>query len=239
MRSRLSEAAGAALNALYPRHCPCCHEILKDQKALICPECRESLSPIRDPRCVSCGRPVREEEELCSDCLRHPHVFDAGRAVFMYDDVWKLSIEKFKYYGCREYGDFYAEAMYRILRPALSVWQPELVIPVPLHPRKKRMRGFNQSWYLAKRLGEKAGIPASEDVVRKIRDTKSQKKLDAAERRRNLEDAFRVTGPVAGRRILVVDDVYTTGSTMDAMASALKKKGASGVCYATFCMSMR
>ena len=98
------------------------------------------------------------------------------------------------------------------------------------------MRGFNQSAYLAERLSGYTGIPADCSLVKKVRQTKSQKKLDAAGRRKNLQAAFQVRERVDGRKILVVDDVYTTGSTMDAMASCLLENGAKEVFFLTLCM---
>jgi len=115
-------------------------------------------------------------------------------------------------------------------------WNPDLIVPVPVHRTKLRMRGFNQAAFLAEKLGDYTGIPVRQKLVLKIRKTKSQKKLSAVQRRKNLEEAFLVNEDVLGKRILVVDDVYTTGSTIDAMASCLKKKGASAVYFLTVCI---
>ena len=114
-------------------------------------------------------------------------------------------------------------------------WTPQLIVPVPLYPGKKRMRGFNQAAYLAERLSGYTGIPWDEQLVRKIKKTRSQKKLNAAERRRNLKKAYLVTGKISGLTVLVVDDVYTTGSTMDAMAMSLREAGAEEVYFLTVC----
>ena len=97
------------------------------------------------------------------------------------------------------------------------------------------MRGFNQSEYLAERLGRYTGIPVDPDLVQKVRRTPSQKKLTAVQRRKNLESAFRVTRKISEKRILLVDDVYTTGSTMDAMAMCLQEAGAKDVYFLTVC----
>lgn len=157
----------------------------------------------------------------------------------MYDDKMRRSITRYKYYGCREYGDFFAKAMYRYAGRELERWRVDLIVPVPMDKAKQRMRGFNQSAYLAERLSEAAHIPAALQLVEKIHKTKSQKKLSASQRRKNLEDAFLVKRQVTGRTILVVDDVYTTGSTVDAMAACLKKKGAKKVYFLTVCTGRR
>ena len=235
-RTALSKRRRGILNILYPRCCPVCHRILPDQTSLVCMECAEDLRPVKTPFCLKCGTPVAQGEEFCRACRRAEHLFDCGRGVFSYDDVWKKSIEKYKYYGCREYGDFYAEMMVRCASGDRRIRQADLVVPVPLHEKKKRIRGFNQSWYLAARVACQMGIPARESAVIKLHETKSQKKLSFPERRRNLRDAYEVRESVTGRSILVVDDIYTTGSTMDAMAEVLYRAGADRVCFLTFCV---
>ena len=148
----------------------------------------------------------------------------------------RRSVTRYKYYGCREYGDFYARAMYRYAQKELREWNPDLIVPVPVHRSKERMRGFNQAAYLAEKLSCYTGIMTDTNLVRKVIKTKSQKKLNALQRRKNLEKAFAVSEEVRGKDILVIDDVYTTGSTIDAMASCLKKKGAENVYFLTVCI---
>lgn len=219
----------------YPRRCPVCQKILKDQKRMICPQCETMLHPIGHPRCFKCGKPV-EKGEFCRDCQKRKHMFEQGRGIFVYDSSMRRSVTRYKYYGCREYGDFYAKAMYRYAKMELREWKPDLIVPVPVHRYKERMRGFNQAAYLAERISRYTGIPADMGLVQKNIKTKSQKKLNALQRRKNLEKAFCVTGDVRGKDILVIDDVYTTGSTIDAMASCLKKKGAENVYFLTVCI---
>ena len=234
--TELTKRKHGLLNILYPRCCPVCHRILSDQTSLVCGDCAQNLPFIRSPFCMKCGTPVAQGEEYCRDCRRSEHVFDCGRGVFLYNETWKKSIEKYKYYGCREYGDFYAELMARCALGDRRIRRTDLVVPVPLHERKKRIRGFNQSWYLAARIAGKMGIPATETAVVKVRETRSQKKLSLSERRRNLSAAYEVTEPLTGRSVLVVDDIFTTGSTMDAMAEILYRAGADRVCFLTFCV---
>lgn len=226
------------LDIFYPRCCPICQKILKDQNRMICQKCEKAMRPIAHPRCYKCGKPI-EQGEYCKDCSTHRHYFEQGRGIFVYDDQMRRSITRYKYYGCREYGDFFAKAMYVYARRELREWKPDLIAPVPMDKAKQRMRGFNQSAYLAKRLSEDTHIPADLQLVEKIHKTKSQKKLSASQRRKNLEDAFWVKRQVTGKTILVVDDVYTTGSTVDAMAVCLKKKGAKKVYFLTVCTGRR
>lgn len=184
---------------------------------------------------MKCGRPVKVEEEYCEDCKKDVHHFTEGRSIFLYGEIWRQSLVRFKYYGCREYGDFYAKAMYVFGKKYLERWKPELIVPVPLHSRKKRMRGFNQAAYLAERLSSLTGIPWDDQLVQKIRSTRSQKKLNAIQRRQNLKDAYLVKRKIPFFSVLVVDDVYTTGSTMDAMAMCLLEAGAGKVYFLTVC----
>jgi ComF family protein len=135
--------------------------------------------------------------------------------------------------------DFYARAMYRYAQKELREWKPDLIVPVPVHRSKERQRGFNQAAYLAEKLGHYTGISTDVNIVQKVLKTKSQKKLNALQRRKNLEKAFCVTGDVRGKNILVIDDVYTTGSTIDAMAGCLKRKGAGNVYFLTVCIGRR
>ena len=227
------------LNVLYPRCCPVCHKVLKDQDRLICERCEKKIRPIGQPRCCKCGKPVQEMQEYCTDCAGHPHIYEQGRGIFLYDDRMSQSVTRYKYYGCREYGEFYARAMYVYAGRDLQRWKPDLIVSVPLHKSKKRMRGFDQAGLLAEKLGEYTGLPVEGDLVKKIKKTRSQKKLSAFERRRNLEAAFEVTGTLNGEKILIIDDVYTTGSTVDAMAQCLKKKGAGKVYFLTVCIGRR
>lgn len=224
------------LNLLYPRHCPVCHKILKDQKRLICPACAGKLQAIRSPYCLKCGRPVKEEEECCADCRKRSHVFTEGRGIFLYDEKMKESLMRYKYHGHREYGDFYAAAMCRYARKDILRWAPDVIVPIPLHRKKQRQRGFNQAEYLAERISTFYGIPAACRLLKKTKATRSQKKLSASERRSNLKGAFYAEGELHGKTVLLIDDVYTTGSTMDAAAECLREKGAGKIYFLTVCI---
>ena len=89
----------------YPRCCPVCQKILADQRRMICPECEKELRPIGHPRCYKCGKPI-ETGEYCRDCQKHRHMYEQGRGIFVYDGIMRRSVTRYKYYGCREYGDF-------------------------------------------------------------------------------------------------------------------------------------
>ena len=105
-------------------------------------------------------------------------MYEQGRGIFVYDGIMRRSVTRYKYYGCREYGDFYARAMYRYAQKELREWKPDLIVPVPVHRSKERQRGFNQAAYLAEKLGHYTGISTDVNIVQKVLKTKSQKKTE-------------------------------------------------------------
>lgn len=137
-----------------------------------------------------------------------------------------------KFSNRREYLDFYAEAMVFRAGRQLSLWRPQRIIPVPMHWIRRRKRGFNQSELLAEKIGKLTGIPVMMHAVRKQRNTKDQKELSGQERRINLKNAFEVTEDLSGiRSVLVIDDVYTTGSTMDEISRVLRRAGVKDIFF--------
>ncbi len=223
------------LNILYPPRCPVCQEILPDGRMLVCPRCARTVLPPPQPRCMCCGKPLSGEAELCRDCRRGKRLFTEGMGIFLYDEKMKSSILRFKQNGHRCNARFYAAAMAFYGQERLRRWRPDLMVPVPMHPADRRKRGFDQAALLAQELSDLTGIPWAGSLVVKVKRTPSQKTLDAAGRRRNLTAAINVTGSVTGLRILVVDDVFTTGSTMDVMARKLRSAGAAQVYFLTVC----
>lgn len=224
------------LNLLYPPRCPACNRILEDKRRSICPECEQAFHPVSENYCMKCGRPVEETEEYCLQCRQKDRKFSQGRGVFLYNTQMKQSLLRYKFYGSREYGRYYAESICRYAGEDIKRWKPDVIVPVPMHRRKVKMRGFNQAEDLAERIGVFMGLPVAEDIIYKVKETRSQKKLDAKDRKKNLQDAFRMAYPVNGLTILVVDDVYTTGSTMETIAKCLLESGAKKVFFVTLCM---
>lgn len=225
-------------NLLYPHRCPVCHDILMDQKSLICPECLLQLRPLKEPFCKKCGVPVSAEDEFCSDCRTGERSFSQGRGIFIYDKQMRSSVLMFKYGGRREYGRFFSAAMCYYGREFVSFCRPDLVVPIPLHRSKKKRRGFNQAAVLSEGFQKYLGLPVSEEALVKVHKTGSQKKLDKKSRRDNLKDAFRADPMVKGKRIILIDDVFTTGSTVEAASESLKKAGAEEVFFMTLCMGV-
>ncbi len=224
------------LDLLYPRRCPVCHGIAPRDRR-ICGECRKKLPVITSARCRKCGKPVADRQVLCSDCMRVRHLYTQGAGIFRYDDVMRSTVAYFKYKGRQEYGETLGRLMLESSRDLLALWKPDAVIPVPVHAARLAERGYNQAELLAAPLSEGSGIPLVRDLLVREERTKAQKKLGAEDRRRNLSGAFRCArGKAVPGRVLLIDDIYTTGSTVDACAGTLLKAGAFQVFFLTLCI---
>ncbi len=231
------KTAGFLLDLVYPRRCPVCDGLLPFGGPLICNSCRGVPKPVREPRCRKCGKMLLSEaREYCADCMSMRHSFDRAVSMFLYDSAMQASIYRYKYGNRREYADYYARCMASFLGPEIRSFRPEALVPVPLHRSKLKQRGFNQAELLAVRLGELLEIPVEAGLVKRVRETAPQKTLGREERRKNLKRSFTLCGnDVKLSRILVIDDIYTTGSTVDELSSVLKKGGAREVYAAALC----
>lgn len=214
-----------------------CHDIVQPKGELICRSCAGKIQPIQEPRCKKCGKPIEKEElEHCADCTRREHVFEEAAGIFPYDKTMRESLMKCKYGGRKEYLDYYGQMMVRHGGKFLTRWQPQAIVPIPLHKIQMRQRGFNQSACLAHALGEALEIPVQEHMLEKNRKTRPQKELEENQRRRNLLGAFSPGKEFCPlHSIVLVDDVYTTGSTVDEAAKCLKKAGAGDIYVLTLC----
>lgn len=223
-----------ALSLIFPRRCPVCGQIVMPRGGLICPPCVKKLSWVSGPRCRRCGKEVADETiEYCFDCSRRRHAFEEGMALINYNETASRSMAQIKYKNRREYLDFYAEAMLRRLGRKILRLSPDIILPVPVHPSRRRIRGFNQAEELARRLSEGLGIPYSAGILTRTRKTSPQKSLTPSERFKNLEQAFSARPlPKEVKTVLLVDDIYTTGATMEACARVLKKNGIQTVYFA-------
>lgn len=223
---------------LYPRRCPLCDGLLADREKYICASCRGKIRFIEGPRCMKCGRPLRSTAvEYCDNCRRREHPFVRGFAPFVYRNLCQESLMRFKYDHRAEYAGFYGAAICGFGRELLAEWKPQLILSVPVHRRRLIKRGYNQAEQIANAVSKQTGIPASDRLIRRRRNTKPQKGLTPEERRRNLAGAFTVSkGARFPERVLLVDDIYTTGATMDAMTEVLLKHGVKKVYVA--CVSI-
>jgi ComF family protein len=206
-----------AARLLWPARCAGCDGFVPE-RCSFCDTCAAGLMPISDG-CSRCALPERR----CA-CQRSPPPFAAAQAVFLYDEVISRALLRFKHGGRVDL----ARPLGRLLRPFLQT-DADAILPVPLHPRRLRARGFNQALELARAAGPRA--PLWVDSLRRRRDTPSLGHLSPQERRALVADAFAVPDPrrVVGKHLLLVDDVMTTGATAAACATALLQAGASAV----------
>ncbi len=232
---RLKESV---LSMLYPRRCPVCDGIPAPRGRRICPDCVRKLQFITEPVCKCCGREIREPEgEYCQNCLKHQFSFDYGIALMNYTDEAARSMAAIKYKGRREYLEYYGAEAVKRCGEKLRRMQVDALVPVPVHPERLRKRGYNQAAVLAEEISRGLGIPVYEPLFR-TRNTKALKELNASQRRRNLQEAFRSEPlPPDVQRVCIVDDIFTTGATMEACTRALLNAGARHVF--SFCLCMR
>lgn len=235
----MNKIAEHLLDWIYPRRCVFCDDLLGRKEKYLCADCREKLPvPIREPRCKKCGKPLLgREQEYCYDCSRYEQMYDRGIGIFLYKDPLKQALMRFKFNGRKEYGEFLGKLLCMYGSKFVAQIQPEVILPVPIHKKKRSVRGYNQAEVLAMEVSRGFSIPIRTDLVLRKKFTKAQKELDRKERKKNLEEAFFVTKE-AGRyqSVLVIDDIYTTGSTVNAIAGKLKKRGVKEVYFLSLCM---
>lgn len=210
--------------------------------AMLHPECSKKKDLIQEPVCMKCGMPLTSpEEEYCPVCLCEPdRGWDFGRSLFPYHGALGNALGLVKKEGTREYVRFFAKQMKESRQAFIKRMSPECIVPVPLHPAKQRSRGFNQAELLAEALGEETGLPVRL-LLLKQKKTKDQKSLGKAQRIKNVKDAFAVDdgemGSAVPKTVLLLDDVFTTGSTLTACADVLKKRGVERVVFLCVCVA--
>lgn len=227
----------AGLGFLFPRCCPICDEIAPVGE-MICPDCRRKVKYVGRQTCLRCGKPIETRRaEYCYDCTKKRHEFDQGKSVFLYTDGIKQSMYRFKYQNKREYADYYAREAVQQYGRWLAERAPEVIIPVPMYRAKKKLRGYNQAEAFAEALGRETGLPVEKNLIERTRNTIPQKKLNDIDRKKNLKGAFQVKQNIVEyKKVLLVDDIYTTGSTMDAVAKELRAAGIENIYF--MCVSI-
>mgnify|MGYP004658016737 CR=1 FL=1 len=203
VKAKLRKWCDGVLRAVYPVHCPVCDELVDEPGEKICAECLGKIKLLTPPWCMRCGRKVQEGEEYCRDCREKRHAFDRGRALYEYTDA-AAAIYRFKYAGRREY---FLLCTSNICHTVIK-------------------------WY--EDLSRRLGIPVYPKMLVRVRNTVPQKKLNPQERQNNLKKAFNIgRNDVKLKVILVFDDIYTTGSTIDEAARALREAGAEKIYFIT------
>jgi ComF family protein len=234
----------AFLDIIFPPRCHVCRCFLAEPTDIhLCDSCREKVIIVRSPLCTICGVPFATEngiDHTCGHCLTTRRPFAGARAAARFEGPLQELIHRFKYgnkiHLSRPLGLLTATVL-GDFHPAVSA---DCIVPVPLHRRRLRERGFNQSQLIGRILAKSWEIPLSVHNLRRIRWTTPQTGLSAAERERNIRGAFAVVKPdrLEGKRLLLVDDVYTTGSTVTECAKTLRQSGAKEVYVVTVARSV-
>ena len=233
----LQNMLDTGIELLYPARCPGCDEVIMPGEEL-CGICRGSIHTVQEPVCKRCGKPMQDERgEYCTDCRKRKHVYRQGKAVFVYRGVIRQSMYRFKYSNKREYAVYYAKVAASLYGDWVKRNGIEVLVPIPMYKGKQRRRGYNQAEVFARALGRELGIPVDTEMVSRVRNTTPQKELSDKERRHNLKNAFQLTPNIVEyKQIMLIDDIYTTGSTMDAVAEVLLSGGAKNIYY--ICISI-
>ena len=229
----------AGLALIYPENCQLCHrERATPRDGVVCSQCWTQVRFLRPPYCSRCGLPF--DGELtgtfeCTNCRELEFHFRFARAAVVAKTVVLEAIHRFKYSRALWFENFLAGLLLREAVPALDPHEWDSIVPVPLHSVKQREREFNQSELLARRLMAATGIPCRPKLLRRILPTATQTLLSREKRASNMKGAFAVPDGIRleKQRIIVLDDVFTTGATTNACARALRGAGATDVCVWT------
>lgn len=236
---------GWVLDWIYPPRCRFCGEPLPGhEEEYFCSACREKIRIVSHPFCPTCGRPFLDgggEDHLCGYCLMRSPYFERARAWACYPTEaieghpLREVLQRFKYGRKLSLGKPLGRLMARDCAPFFHGCAFDVIVPVPLHPKRLRWRGFNQALVLARAVGRGWGVPVDPFILVRSRETPPQTQLAEEERRKNVRGAFALDQrkTVKGKIVLLVDDVYTSGATVNECSRALRRGGAKGVCVLT------
>ena len=226
----------STLDLIFPRACYHCKRILRgESNPCFCSDCWSTIAFLEDPRCPSCGKPFVSKVALsyspghrCGDCRVRPPLFDQAVAMGPYEGVLAESIRLFKYHGKTNLAGPLGELLVRELGKLSTA---DCLIPVPLHPKRLREREYNQALLLCDSIKKQTGLQVIPDIIERVRETRPQTGLPIKDRRRNVRGAFIVKRPqyIEDRRVMLIDDVLTTGATVNECARILKRAGAKAV----------
>lgn len=227
---------------VFPPRCPVCGGLRTPWESNTCADCAGKLCYVREPLCMCCGREIADEgKEYCGRCEEKRMSFERNFAVWRYDKRMKKSIAGFKYDGRKEYVDFYVKHMAGSYGKQLLKYGVTVLVPVPISKKRHRYRGFNQAELLADALAKELGITSAK-LIKRVKSTPPLSGLPPMERMRTLCDAFCWDEKEALKQkelphaVALVDDIFTTGTTMEACTRVLTEKGISSVYGICICI---
>jgi ComF family protein len=220
----ISKVKRVALDLFFPPWCIGCGR----EGKYICDACRQNLPLISPPVCAVCGRPLTIDN-TCPGCIEWPVAIDGIRSPFLFDGAIRKVIHEFKYRNLKAAAPLLADFLHDFLKD--DPLPADVLVPVPIHQKRQRERGYNQSSLVARELGKMSGLPLVEDcLIKKVNTPPQVRTASVSERRKNIADAFICAdGRLQGKRVLLVDDVSTSGATLNACAGVLKTAGAASV----------
>jgi len=222
--SRLGQLVGLAVDSFFPKQCVGCGKV----GSFLCLSCKEKLPRLPPPLCPKCGRP-QASGIVCPSCRQRRIEIDGIRSPYRFDEVIRKAIHQLKYQNLKAISSCLAELLADYL--GSSPLPGEVLVPVPLHQRRLKERGYNQSSLLSRELGKLTNLPVVEDCLIRIKEAQPQvKAASMEERRENVVGAFICRDEkVSGKQVILIDDVCTSGATLESCAVALKSKGAISV----------
>lgn len=222
------------LEMIYPQKCVLCNVVLvHGSERGICVVCDKAYEKLYGDICSICGKPLIDiTNDRCHDCRKTEHSYICGRSMWVYEDEVQSSIQKFKYDEFKEMGLQFAKELSRYYN-SINIGDIDMIVSVPLHEQRLKTRGYNQARVIAYHFSNLVGIELmDDDALIRVQNTEAQKQLNDKERVVNLEKAFLSNGDsVKGKKILLIDDIYTTGATINACAKALLYNGAKEIYY--------
>ena len=210
----------------FPGRCVVCDRPTDRQGILLCSSCVPKIGYVKAPFCMKCGKKIEgEDTEYCKDCFNKSHRYIRAMSVYDYGSMAD-SIFRYKYAGRAEYAKFYGYDMFRQRGRWLMSLGAQALVPVPIHKSRLKKRGYNQAQLLAEALSAYTGIPVCDSLIARCKKTGPQKNLTDRQRQNNLKKAFKILqNDVKLSTIVIIDDIYTTGSTVDAMCEVLGTAG--------------
>ncbi len=237
LKSLLADLAGL----IYPNVCQFCEkEIATAKEGYVCERCKSNVKYIEPPFCERCGKPYYGSitvKFICSDCKSSKIYFDRARSAVEYEDIVKKAVHLYKYKGALWIEPMLAEILTTTIQKDLNPSEWDSVIPVPLHFVKYNERGFNQAERLSISISKATAIPVNKNVLKRIKYTETQTALNRTKRSENVKNAFVVkdkSGWLNGKRIILVDDIMTTGATVNECARMLRRAGVAKIDVWTF-----
>lgn len=236
---RIKSGTDAVLALVYPEVCQVClSRRAGPLEGYVCSTCAGDVRWIQPPFCDCCGKPVGGDVTtrfVCADCREASPGFSRARSVAIARGTLLEVIHRYKYNGSVWHESFLADLLKKRAAPELRPLEWDCIVPVPLWPARERERGFNQAERLARHLSRETAIPLNSSLVRRVRPTPTQTHLGREERHKNVAGAFAVlrNASLSAKRVVLVDDVLTTGATTGACARALVRAGAAEVCVWT------